>query len=71
MHAGTNGRIVFLRRLTGYGVGYWSAGGHDQRPVRSRKNRAERLDHTAIVLAVLDESREVVGRDSHAPVAAP
>jgi hypothetical protein len=56
----TNDGIVFLGRLTGHGIGDWSCGGQDQRPVGAFESRAERLDHTAIVLTVRYEFREVM-----------
>jgi hypothetical protein len=56
----TDDRIVFLGGLTGHGIGDWSPGGHDQRPVGAFESRAERLDHTAIVLTVRHEFREVM-----------
>ena len=60
MHVGSDGRIVFLGRLTGHGVGNRGPGGHDRWPLGARKSRAERLDDPSIVLTVCDEFREVV-----------
>jgi len=60
MHIGTDRRIVLLGRLTGYGVGYRGPGGHNQGPAGAGQNRSERFDHTAIVLTVRHEFREVM-----------
>lgn len=55
MLVGSDRRIVFLGGLTGHSVGDWRPRGDDERTVRTRENRAKRLDDVAIVLAVLDE----------------
>ena len=60
MHVGADNRAVFPGRLTRHGLRHPGAGGHDQRPVGADKNRAERLDDTAIVLAVRHEFRKIV-----------
>ncbi len=60
MHVRTDSRIVFLGRFAGNGVGDGGAGGDDQGPLGADKNRPQRRDHAAILLATLHEAGKVV-----------
>jgi hypothetical protein len=56
----TDRRIIFRGRLTRHGIRQPGAGCDDQWSVGADENRAERLDHAAVVLTVRREFREVV-----------